>query len=127
MSSTSVLPQHLHAELDLSCVERTYDGAEVRRAAVARGRREIVAVEEVERLDADLQLRGAAEGEVLARGRIELPEAGPADVVARRVTQGLARIGRDDDARRVEPAGNRLLRRVRIAGEVGPVVVCAGE
>src|SRR5207302_37311 len=76
------LPEHLHAELHLPLIERPGDRAERRVAAIGGRRREVRAVEQVERLEPQLQPCRPAERDVLAGGQIELPEAGAAHGVA---------------------------------------------
>src|SRR5476651_1398553 len=88
------LPEHLHPQLHLPRVVGGGNRPECRRAAVAGRREEVHAVEEIERLDAELELRASADRNVLAPREIELPEARPAHVIARRVAERLARIGR---------------------------------
>src|SRR4029077_1614859 len=96
-----VSPQELEPELQLPRVVGRGDRAEGAGAAVAVRRAEVRVVEQVERLQAELDVRGAARGEPLRERGVELPEDGPAHGVPRGVAERLARIGRRRHARLV--------------------------
>ena len=68
------LPQQLESELELPRIEGGGDRPERAGAAIAVRRPEIRVVQRVEGLDADLQLRRAAERHPLRGDEVELPE-----------------------------------------------------
>src|SRR6185436_18211548 len=121
------LPQQLEPELELPRIVGRGDRAERAGAAVAVRRAEVRVVQEIERLEPELELHGPADGERLRRGQIDLPELRPPHAVAAGVAERLARTGRHADARRVEPLRDARILRQRIATDVGAVVVGTAE
>src|SRR6185436_20573037 len=95
----------LHPELDHAAVVGTRDRPEVGRARARDRLTKARMVEQVVRLDADLDLVGLREREALEQRHVDPVEAGAADGVARLVAgaRGGRRDGAPLEAARVEP------------------------
>src|SRR4029450_3150668 len=98
-----ISPQQLESELKLTGILRRGDRTERSRAAVAVRRSEIRVVEQIERLEPELERGRPGDLKPLRSRQVHLPEVRTAHAVAAGIAEWLARIGRRRDARLVEP------------------------